>query len=101
MEKESEKPVKYKGTPFQVAVQKLTLEEFRVKTNIEEIVRNDFNRKYPDKKDQISEETMAACIDFYYQSLKKVKKWGTSSLKDLILVRQPIEQKKEVRFIVV
>lgn len=76
----------YEPTTFQRAILKLSLKEFREKTNICEIVENGYRKAAEEKKvpfAEINTELMSRYTKHFHDRLYKVHAWHKSDLKYL------------------
>lgn len=77
---------KKEPTEFQLEVLALTLQEFRERTNICQIVRAEAFEK---KQLRLSDEKVDHFTEHYYKKLRHVHKWDVCGLKDLKFVLKP------------
>lgn len=77
---------KQEPTEFQLEVLALTLQEFRERTNICQIVREEAFEK---KQLRLNDEKVDHFTEHYYKKLHHVHKWDACGLKDLKFLSEP------------
>lgn len=77
---------KKEPTEFQREVLALTLQDFRERTNICQLVRQE---AFELNRVQLSDEEVDECTQHYYKKLRYVHKWDVCALKDLIFLPNP------------
>lgn len=82
---------------FQKEILKLTFEEFKTLTNIEDIIQNDYRKQKQNENEYLTEPAMHSRLEYYYEFRKRTGEWHKNSIKNLKFKDCECKRKKNER----
>lgn len=84
----------YTPSKFQKEILELEFEDFISKTNVKDLIQEDYRKLKKDENAHLSDEAMLPRLEFYFQYRERTRDWHKNNIKNLKFIECDCKRKK-------